>query len=128
MKPSVLIAHEKHGDRYLSALDETQLGAVALALLGKRLTAGYYQLFISALDRAFDILVAPGGATADSRTSFVSNHLDGCEEWRFCGHLSRGGKYRIRTNTVDCYPEDRTLERAALVERMNHLLATEAVG
>ncbi len=45
-------------------------------------------------------------------------------EWRFCGLLGFGGKFRTDHDRVyvDCYPEDRTPERDALMEKINQLL------
>lgn len=87
------------------------------------------ELFVSALDRAFDILVAPGGAAEKWRGNFIQRHIDGCERWGYYGALGFVGAYYIRTNTVSCGdPEDETPERAEMITRMNHLLATEAIG
>ena len=60
------------------------------------------------------------------RGSFVQNHEDErspCTEWRFCGHLGFGGKYRSETNKVDCYREDETPKRLAIIGELNDALA-----
>ena len=75
----------------------------------------------------YDILVKIGGASESMRGSFIQNHLDTeypCTEWRFCGHLGYGGKYRSKTNTVDCYSEDETPKRLAIIREINTALAT----
>lgn len=49
------------------------------------------------------------------------------KEWRFQGALGFGGKFRINGNKphpyVDCYREDRTPARLAMIERANARLA-----
>lgn len=76
------------------------------------------------LNRIYDVLVKLGGAWPDSRYMFVRSHAeDNCKEWRFQGHLGFGGKYRSRTNSVDCYPEDMTPEKLRLIEQINAELA-----
>ena len=49
-------------------------------------------------------------------------------EWRFCGKLGFGGKFRVNNNRngcpyIDCYQEDETPERRALIEITNAELA-----
>lgn len=51
-----------------------------------------------------------------------------CDEYRFSGALGYGGKFRNngnRDNTpyVDCYPEDETPARLAMIEAANKRLA-----
>ncbi len=56
-----------------------------------------------------------------------------CKEYRFCGSLGFGGKFRrdrvwiggTRTESwaVDCYPEDLTDERQAVIAETNEALA-----
>lgn len=51
-----------------------------------------------------------------------------CNEYRFCGALGFGGKFRNNGNNnntpyVDCYQEDETPERRAMIERANRRLA-----
>jgi hypothetical protein len=51
-----------------------------------------------------------------------------CLEYRFCGALGFGGKFRNngnRNNTphVDCYQEDETMARLLMIERANARLA-----
>jgi hypothetical protein len=50
------------------------------------------------------------------------------KEFRFQGHLGFGGKLRLNGNRdgrpyVDCYREDETPERLAMIERANERLA-----
>ena len=61
-------------------------------------------------------------------TVLVDDHMI-CREYRFCGALGFGGKFRNngnRNNTphVDCYPEHETPERLAMIEAANRRLAT----
>lgn len=78
------------------------------------------------LDSVYAALVSIGGASESMRGSFIQNHTDAeypCTEWRFCGHLGYGGKYRSRTNRVDCYSEDETPKRLAIIGELNDALA-----
>ena len=77
------------------------------------------------INRIFDILVGIAGAREDDRASFVYDMLSPSlpNEWRFCGKLGFGGKYRPFKNTVDCYPEDQTPERLVIIEETNKTLA-----
>lgn len=78
-------------------------------------------------DKVYDVLVMEAGAFGhpDDKASFVYAHqARGCREYRFMGSLGFGGKYRSRTNTVDCYPEDMTPERAEIIARTNAALAS----
>lgn len=50
-------------------------------------------------------------------------------EWRFCGALGFGGKFRLNNNRkgipyVDCYREDETPARLQMIERTNARLAS----
>lgn len=72
--------------------------------------------------KIYDVLVQIGGATEDNRESFIHYyHTDG-SEWRFSGLLGFGGKYRKRTNSVDCYAEDETQERTSIIDEINQYL------
>ena len=74
----------------------------------------------------YDLLVQIGGASEDERETFVYNHTEArylCTEWRFCGVLGFGGKYRSERNRVDCYREDETPERLAVIKEINFRLA-----
>jgi len=78
------------------------------------------------LNKVYTILVNIGGAREGNREAFFFDHLDKeypCEEWRFCGHLGFGGKYRSRSNTVDCYNEDATALRKQIMQDVNRALA-----
>lgn len=51
-----------------------------------------------------------------------------CGEYRFCGAIGFGGKFRNNGNNnnvpyVDCYREDQTPDRLAMIERANKRLA-----
>jgi len=73
----------------------------------------------------YDLLVNIGGAYEPDRGSFLYHHVeskDGCSEWRFCGKLGFGGKYRSGSNRVDCYREDETVERIEIIVRLNEAL------
>jgi hypothetical protein len=83
------------------------------------------------LDSVYSILVNIGGASESMRGSFVQNHTDAeypCTEWRFCGHLGYGGKYLSKTNRVDCYIEEETPKRLALIGELNEALAKLSNG
>ena len=79
------------------------------------------------------ILEQECGLTTDSqgRDGFImtiSDPVMECQEYRFQGALGFGGKFRNNGNFdntpyVDCYPEDRTPERMAMIERANTRLA-----
>jgi hypothetical protein len=78
----------------------------------------------------YDILVNPGGASEHMREAFVDAHIhedkffgDCCDEWRFQGYLGFGGKYRSKTNKVDCYSEDENPKRIELVKEINKKLS-----
>lgn len=76
--------------------------------------------------RVYAVLVEHGGAYPEDRGNFVWAHTDRSgytvDEWRFQGHLGYGGKYRVKTNTVDYYPEDKTPERELVRMRVNTAL------
>ena len=68
----------------------------------------------------YDILTMHAGAPERDRDGFVHVHSKtGCAEWRFQGSLGFGGKYRAATNSIDCYSEDETSKRKALIENVN---------
>ena len=74
----------------------------------------------------FNLLAPIGGAHESMRADFVYHHARSnppCDEYRFQGKLGFGGKYRRKTNTVDCYYEDETPDRRAIIERLNAELA-----
>jgi len=76
-------------------------------------------------NRVYDLLVHIGGASEDLRSSFLHNHTvskDACTEWRFCGRLGFGGKFRSQSFTVDCYKEDETPERVKIIADINTAL------
>ncbi len=74
----------------------------------------------------------PGGLRTS--TTFVQvQSATACEEYRFCGSLGFGGKFRrnrvwigdtcTESWTVDCYREDLTPERQAVIDKTNAALA-----
>jgi hypothetical protein len=72
--------------------------------------------------KIYDLLVNIGGASECDRYSFIFHHVEdiyGCTEWRFCGILGFGGKYRSGNNIVTCYLEDETLERIKIIAELN---------
>lgn len=73
----------------------------------------------------YDVLVKHAGADARDREQFYYAHTiaPGCTEFRFCGNLGFGGKYRSERNVVDCYREDETPERLAIIAATNAALA-----
>lgn len=48
--------------------------------------------------------------------------LGSFSEWRFCGHLGFGGKFRFPGFWVDCYPEDISPEREKVIQEANSRL------
>jgi len=84
------------------------------------------KLDIEKINEIYDILVHIGGAHEFEREGFIYSHCISehcCEEWRFCGKLGFGGKYRSLTNTVDCYIEDMNDERFAIINKINSELS-----
>lgn len=58
----------------------------------------------------------------------ASNQDNVCHEYRFCGALGFGGKFRNNGNNenipyVDCYREDETPERRKMIAKANKRLA-----
>lgn len=80
----------------------------------------------SKANEIYNILVSLGGAMEDDRDDFIYHHClykDGCREWRFCGKLGFGGKYRSTWNGATYYPEDETPIRKKLANEINSELA-----
>lgn len=77
-------------------------------------------------DGIYDVLVEVCGAPEgqDRREDFA-RHWPGCVEYRFGGLLGFGGKVYWTGGRlyVNCYPEDRTPERATMIERASAHLA-----
>jgi hypothetical protein len=88
-------------------------------------------LSVDDANAAFDVLVEECGAREDLRGDFIgylTRPLDiGTHEFRFSGALGFGGKCyldgRPRSLRVSCYPEDRSVERDAMVDRANSRLS-----
>ena len=84
-------------------------------------------------EAAYDVLVKHAGASSDlaDKWAFVRNVVDDrfpCWEYRFCGSLGMGGKFRNNGNQnntphVDCYQESLTPEREAVIAATNSALA-----
>lgn len=75
--------------------------------------------------QVFDLLVRIGGAPESQRDDFIYRHVRDrypCHEYRFQGKLGFGGKYRSRTNKVDCYPEDENDLRKSIIFQLNNEL------
>lgn len=76
---------------------------------------------------AYELLVRHVGATddEDSRQAFVRYVTEDSRhpyEWRFCGTLGFGGKFRLDSYHgayVDCYPDDLTPERQIAIGKVN---------
>jgi hypothetical protein len=79
---------------------------------------------------AYDILVKHAGAREDERHYFVRTLLENdvsLLEFRFRGHLGTGGKFKHNGGNpvpyVDCYHEEMTAEKRAIIETTNAALA-----
>ena len=78
-------------------------------------------------NQVYDVLRDIGGASETYRYDFLYLHChdpNECTEYRFQGKLGHGGKYRSQRNKVDCYQEDATPERLAIIKKVNAKLAT----
>lgn len=73
--------------------------------------------------RVYDVLMQEAGATQFMRSNFLLM-WDSTPEYRFQGLLGFGGKFRRNRECmyVDCYPEDMTPGRAAIIEQTNRAL------
>ena len=84
-------------------------------------------------ERVYNVLVREAGAIRDEslRVGFVRYQMDdepGPKEWRFQGALGFGGKFWSDSSgrlEVNCYKEDETPERAAIIKRTNAALRAE---
>lgn len=78
-------------------------------------------------DEVYDVLVAECGAPETLRDAFLTAWARNERlEFRFQGNLGFGGKVYRNIHTlprffVGCYPEDRTPERDAAINRANDL-------
>jgi len=72
----------------------------------------------------YAILVEECEARAHDADGFIHEftHDDPTSEWRFCGSLGFGGKFRYPRMTVDCYQEDETPKRLAAIQKANQRL------
>src|ERR1700743_1201522 len=77
-------------------------------------------------EQEWPVLVAHAGCrdVPDDREGFVQALTTDCREWRFIGALGFGGKFwRFDGRyAVNCYPEDRTPARDAMIAKCNELL------
>ena len=73
----------------------------------------------------YAVLVEECGAPVISFDDFVSvfTGTSPTQEWRFCGDLGFGGKFRHPEMRVNCYPEDETPVRLAVIQQANARLA-----
>tara|TARA_R110000803_G_scaffold50945_1_gene105554 strand:- start:53 stop:349 length:297 start_codon:yes stop_codon:yes gene_type:complete len=73
----------------------------------------------------YDLLVSIGGAIETQREDFIYSHCT-CDyevtEWRFCGKLGFGGKYRSTWNGVTYYRENETAEMIKVKEELDAAL------
>lgn len=83
-------------------------------------------------DEVIRILVDECGMRQPDRYCAFRYHVaeatEACREYRFCGSLGFGGKFRNNGNHndtphVDCYPEHETPERLAMIELANARLS-----
>lgn len=76
--------------------------------------------------KCWAILVEHAGAQAEDEERFLQYAEENPEyiEYRFCGVLGFGGKFRHYRGHlyVDCYPESMTPERREVIEKVNALL------
>jgi len=87
------------------------------------------KLTIEQAEKIWDAIVEHAGANDHfyAKSEFVhavARSAEHCSEWRFVGSLGFGGKFRNNGNNdntphVDCYPEDETPERRAVIENTN---------
>lgn len=90
-----------------------------------------FALTVERAHRAYDTLVLYAGADPDDREQFVLSVTEPrfIHEYRFQGSLGFGGKFYAECDAagihcrVGCYPEDRTVERDAVVDKVNYLFA-----
>lgn len=75
----------------------------------------------------YSVLVANAGVrdSESERAMFVDLECRGCTEYRFQGLLGFGGKFWNDNHRwyVNCYPEDETPERLAMIAKVNEELA-----
>lgn len=77
--------------------------------------------------KIYDILVEKCRAPADEKSSFVHSHTERphtCTEWRFCGLLGFGGKFRNHSDRlfVDCYRENEDPETLTIMAETNEAI------
>lgn len=74
----------------------------------------------------YDILVEVCGACESMRQAFVYTEThELCSEYRFCGRMGFGGKFWNANDRlyVNCYSEDETPQRRAMIAEANKRLA-----
>lgn len=77
--------------------------------------------------KIYDILIEKCRASADEKSSFVHAHTERphtATEWRFCGMLGFGGKFRNHYDRlyVDCYPENEDPETLSIMAETNEAI------
>jgi hypothetical protein len=80
---------------------------------------------IEQASQIYDILVQYAGAPEIHKQNFIHNQIsEFVSEWRFCGHLGFGGKFRRSGDEiyVDCYPEDEDDRRKEIINTTNAML------
>ncbi len=78
-----------------------------------------------AAEQVYSLLVEHVGAPERDRERFIHYQtLTFATEWRFCGSLGFGGKFRrsLGRKYVDCYQENLTERRQAAMDRVNAFL------
>ena len=83
----------------------------------------------SFFERVYDVLIEHAGASkdGDTRLSFVLYYTDPnrqATEFRFCGTLGMGGKFRANRGKyyVTCYQEDETPRRLKVMDETNQAI------
>jgi hypothetical protein len=79
------------------------------------------KMTIKKANSIYDLLVKYCKALESERASFVCNMTEpdfSCHEWRFRGNLGFGGKF-YHDMRISCYPEDRTKDRDAIIDKVN---------
>jgi hypothetical protein len=76
------------------------------------------------MNEVFNILVAEAGANENIRDQFACWWNTKGSEFRFQGSLGFGGKFwrNYEHWYINCYPEDESPQRLAVIEKVNNLL------
>lgn len=70
---------------------------------------------------AYAVLIEECGALPSAESAFILAFTkdNPAREFRINGKLGFGGKFRWPAMAVDCYPEDHTPARAAMIQQAN---------